>query len=88
MQIKSLVSDVVSSASKKATTTNSMDEAANVNYSEEVQPVIIRKTPKFLTRERHLAIRRKKPWSPESQKSEHLDMSIDESDEGSITSEE
>lgn len=64
-----------------------MGHSVNVNYSEEVKPVMIRKTPKFPSRERHLAIRRRKPSSPESQKSECLDMSIDDSDE-SITSEE
>lgn len=80
MQIKSLVDDVFSS---KPPTGHSV----NVNYSEEVQPVMIRKTPKFPSRERHLAIRRRKPYSPESQKSECLDMSIDDSDD-SITSEE
>lgn len=85
MQIKSL-NDVLSS-SKKASSTPSMGHSVNINYSEEVQPVVIRKTPKFPSRERHLAIRRRKPSSPESQKSESLDMSIDDSDE-SITSEE
>jgi hypothetical protein len=86
MQIKSLVSDALSS-SKKASSTPSIGQSVNINYSEEVQPVIIRKTPKFPSRERHLAIRRRKPSSPESQKSECLDMSIDDSDE-SISGEE
>lgn len=54
-----------------------------VTRSEEVNPVVIRKTPKFLTRERQLAIRRRKqPASPESQKSESLNLSCD-SDESS-----
>lgn len=78
MQIKNFLNDALSSSSTKAaTTTQTMGHSANVNYSEEVQPVIIRKTPKFLTRERQLAIRRRKPSSPDSQKSESLDLSID-----------
>lgn len=86
MQIKNFLSDALSSSSssaKKATTTNQSSTesgSVNVNYCEEVQPIIIRKTPKFLTRERQLAIRRRKPSSPDSQKSECLDMSV-ESDE-------
>lgn len=78
MQIKNFLNDALSASSTKAeTTTQTMGHSANVNYSEEVQPVIIRKTPKFLTRERQLAIRRRKPSSPDSQKSESLDLSID-----------
>lgn len=65
----------------------SVDDDNNVNYSEEVQPVIIRKTPKFPSRERHLAIRRKKLTdSPESQKSQILDFHVDSSDESSCCS--
>lgn len=62
---------------------NEIENIASVNYSEEMQPVMIRKTPKFPSRERHLAIRRRKPSSPESQKSECFDFSIDSSDESS-----
>lgn len=79
MQIKNFLNDALSSSTKAATTLPTMGHSTNVvNYSEEVQPVIIRKTPKFLTRERQLAIRRRKPSSPDSsQQSESLNLSID-----------
>mgnify|MGYP007092116376 CR=1 FL=1 len=54
-----------------------------INQSVEVNPIVIRKTPKFPSRDRHLAIRRRKqPSSPDSQKSESLHLSLD-SDESS-----
>lgn len=31
------------------------------NQTKEIQPILVRKTPKFPSRERHMAIRRKKP---------------------------
>lgn len=68
------------------------NEASSENavQSEEVNPVMIRKTPKFPSRERHLAIRRRKQptgsESPESQKSESLNFSY-ESETSSVTSE-
>lgn len=80
MQIKNFLNDALSPSTKAATslsTATTMGHSTNVNYSEEVQPVMIRKTPKFLTRERQLAIRRRKPSSPDSQKSESLELSID-----------
>jgi hypothetical protein len=70
MQIKNFLNEAFSSSSSTKT-------PAIVNYSEEVQPVVIRKIPKILTRERHLAIRRRKPSSPESHSSESLQLSID-----------
>lgn len=75
MQIKNL-QDTIEYLRNHMLNTNETSE--NVNRSEEVNPVVIRKTPKFLTRERQLAIRRRKqPSSPESQKSESVDLSID-----------
>lgn len=57
---------------------NTTEATANVNKCEEVNPVVIRKTPKFPSRDRHLAIRRRKPpGSPESQSSESLCFSVD-----------
>ncbi len=76
MQIKNFADNV-----------SSTNDLQNVNYCEEVMPAkIVRKTPKFPSRERHLAIRRRKPVSPESQKSECLDMSIDDDSDESIKS--
>lgn len=70
---------------------NANEPPENAVQSEEVSPVVIRKTPKFLTRERHLAIRRRKPpatgsESPESQKSESISFAY-ESEESSEASE-
>lgn len=68
---------------------NVNETSENVVQSEEVNPVMIRKTPKFPSRERHLAIRRRKPQtgseSPESQDSETL--SFAESEDSSEKSE-
>lgn len=62
---------------------NANEPAENISRCEEVNPVVIRKTPKFLTRERQLAIRRRKQpssESPESQRSESLQFSYDSDD--------
>lgn len=40
-----------------------IDKGVNLCSDYEVQPVFIRKQPKFPTRERHLAIRRKKSYA-------------------------
>lgn len=78
MQIKSLV-DTMENLRKQMV--NEHENTDNVNYSEEVQPVVVRKTPKFPSRERHLAIRRKRvPDSPSSQSSESIDLSPDSSE--------
>lgn len=61
---------------------------SSTNSSEEVNPIVVRKHPKFGTRDRHLAIRRKRatvPGSPtDSQRSEILTIL----DSPSISSEE
>lgn len=75
MQIKNLENTI---NYLRAHMLNSTETAENVNRSEEVNPVMIRKTPKFPSRDRHLAIRRRRPpSSPESQKSESLSLSFD-----------
>lgn len=57
---------------------NTNDAAGNAIQCQEVDPVLIKKTPKFPSRDRHLAIRRRKPpSSPESQRSESLCLSVD-----------
>lgn len=64
---------------------NTSETAGNVSRSEEVNPVVVRKTPKFPSRDRHLAIRRRKqPSSPESQKSESLNLSFDSEESSEI----
>lgn len=64
------------------------ETAENVTRCEEVNPVMIRKTPKFPSRDRHLAIRRRRPpSSPESQKSESLNLSFDSEESSTISSE-
>lgn len=81
MQIKNLQDTV------KYLRSHMLNEAADsvVSQSEQVNPVVIRKIPKFSSRDRHLAIRRRKPpSSPESQKSESLNLSLD-SEESSET---
>ena len=92
MQIKSFADTMgylrkhMLNGSENSSRTPAADESS-VNYSQEVQPVVIRKTPKFPSRERHLAIRRKKAAdSPDSQRSEVLDMCVDSSDESSVCS--
>lgn len=92
MQIKSLA-DTMEYLRKQMlngseNSSRSSSDGNSVNYSQEVQPVVIRKTPKFPSRDRHLAIRRKKQTdSPESQKSEILDIDVDSiSDDSSICS--
>lgn len=75
MQIKTL-QDTVKYLRDHMLNTN--DGVGNVNQCEEVNPVLIRKTPKFPSRDRHLAIRRRRPpSSPESQRSESLCLSVD-----------
>ena len=60
----------------------------NVSHCEEVNPIVIRKTPKFPSRDRHLAIRRRKPpSSPESQKSECLSFTLDSEESSTVSSE-
>lgn len=60
----------------------------NVTHCEEVNPVVIRKTPKFPSRDRHLAIRRRKPpSSPESQKSENVSLIFDSESSSTVSSE-
>jgi hypothetical protein len=89
MQIKKLADTMgylrkqVLNGSENGASSRSSDETG-VNYSSEVQPVVIRKTPKFPSRDRHLAIRRKKATdSPDSQRSEILDLHVDSSDDAS-----
>lgn len=80
MQIKNL-QDTIQYLREHMLNNNEPTESEVVNQCEEVNPVVIRKTPKFPSRDRHLAIRRRKPpSSPESQKSESLNLSF-ESDE-------
>lgn len=82
MQIKNL-QDTIHYLREHMLNTNEPAGNEVVNQCEEVSPVVIRKTPKFPSRDRHLAIRRRKqPSSPESQKSETLNFSF-ESDESS-----
>lgn len=77
MQIKNL-QDTIQYLRDHMLNTNEVTETEVVNQCEEVNPVVIRKTPKFPSRDRHLAIRRRKqPSSPESQKSESLHFSFD-----------
>lgn len=81
MQIKNLQDTV------KYLRSHMLNEAAGdvVSQSEEVNPVVIRKIPKFSSRDRHLAIRRRKPpSSPESQKSESLNLSFDSEESSEI----
>lgn len=53
----------------------------HINESHQVQPIVIRKHPKFPSRDRNLAIRRRKqPSSPDSQKSESFDFSFGSDD--------
>lgn len=73
MHIKKFV-DTMESLRKQMVVGN--ENIASVNYSEEVQPVVVRKQPKFPSRERHLAIRRKRPPdSPSSKSSESIELS-------------
>lgn len=59
--------------------------AENVSQSEEVNPVVIRKQPKFPSRDRNLAIRRRRPpSSPESRTSESLNLSFDSEESSEI----
>lgn len=79
MQIKNL-KDTVAYLRDHMLNTNETSE--NVSQCEEVNPVVIRKIPKFSSRDRHLAIRRRKPpTSPESQRSESVDFSVETSSE-------
>jgi hypothetical protein len=79
MQIKNL-RDTIDYLRTHMLSANDVD----VTRSEEVTPVVIRKTPKFPSRDRHLAIRRRKqPTSPESQRSEHLSFCDSEESEES-----
>lgn len=75
MQIKNL-QDNLKYLRDHMLNTNEPTDTEVVNQCEEVNPVVIRKTPKFPSRGRHLAIRRRKqPSSPESQRSESLSFS-------------
>lgn len=77
MQIKNL-QDTIEYLRHHMLHANDGPVPGNINQSEEVNPVLVRKTPKFPSRERHLAIRRRKPLSsPESQRSESLCLSLD-----------
>jgi hypothetical protein len=77
MQIKNL-QDTIKYLRDHMLNTNEATESEVVNQCEEVNPITIRKTPKFPSRDRHLAIRRRKqPSSPDSQRSESLNFSVD-----------
>lgn len=68
MQIKSL-------ADKKVTIeclrNQMLDQSQSTTESEEAHHRVVRKTPKFPSRERHLAIRRRKPASTAESSPEH-----------------
>ena len=77
MQIKNL-QDTVKYLRNHMLHTNEESASTQVIHSEEVNPVVIRKHPKFGSRDRHLAIRRRRPpTSPESQRSESLQFNAD-----------
>lgn len=68
MQIKSLTDKKVTIECLR---NQMLDRSQSTTESEEAHHKVVRKTPKFPSRERHLAIRRRKPTSTPDLSPEH-----------------